>query len=63
MKKCFSCGSLFIVKSDMYQGYICGECGYFITYEKYNEYVKRYKEYIEKVKEERRKLKELLKNE
>jgi len=38
----------------MYQGYICGECGYFITYEKYNEYVKKYKEYIERVKEERR---------
>jgi DNA-directed RNA polymerase subunit M/transcription elongation factor TFIIS len=55
MKKCFLCGSLFIVKSDMYQGYICGECGYFITYEKYNEYVKKYKEYIEKVKEKRMK--------
>jgi DNA-directed RNA polymerase subunit M/transcription elongation factor TFIIS len=58
MKKCFSCGSKFIVKSDLYNGYICGECGYFITYEKYNEYVKKYKEYIEKVKEERRKLKD-----
>jgi DNA-directed RNA polymerase subunit M/transcription elongation factor TFIIS len=63
MKKCFSCGSLFIVKSDLYNGYICGECGYFISYQRYEEYVKKYKEYIEKVKEERRKLKELLKNE
>jgi ribosomal protein L37AE/L43A len=59
MKKCFLCGeNKVIIKSNV--GYICGECGYFITYEKYNEYVKKYKEYIERVKEERRKLKELL---
>ena len=51
------------MKSDLYNGYICGECGYFISYQRYEEYVKKYKEYIEKVKEERRKLKELLKNE
>jgi len=56
MKKCFLCGeNKVIIKSN--EGYICGECGYFITYEKYNEYVKRYKEYIERVKREREKKK------
>jgi ribosomal protein L37AE/L43A len=56
MKKCFLCGeNKVIIKSN--EGYICGECGYFITYEKYNEYVKKYKEYIERVKREREKKK------
>jgi ribosomal protein L37AE/L43A len=56
MKKCFLCGeNKVIIKSN--EGYICGECGYFISYQQYEEYVKKYQVYIEKVKEEREKKK------